>query len=142
MSPAHCCAVQMAFERIVEQPTERSPTWDCKQARTRPPPGLTPAQRELTSVVQSRSEVNNPSCAPALPVPVSNHAAPNTIVGTLSAIIEDDFSMVAFLCAILHPAPLIKAVSPFFLFLASFSHAENSAYYWIRHLPDHNRHLD
>jgi hypothetical protein len=26
--------------------------------------------------------------------------------------------------------------------LASFSHAENSAYYWIRHLPDHNRHLD
>jgi hypothetical protein len=103
---------------------------------------LTPAQRELTSVVQSRSEVNNPSCAPALPVPVSNNAAPNTIVGTLSAIIEDDFSMVAFLCAILHPAPLIKAVSPFFLFLASFSHAENSAYYWIRHLPDHNRHLD
>src|ERR1700734_3734081 len=76
MSPAHCCAVQMAFDRIVEQPTERSPTWDCKQARTRPPPGLTPAQRELTSVVQSRSEVNNPSCAPALPVPVSSNAAP------------------------------------------------------------------
>ena len=47
---------------------------------TRPPPGLTPAQRELTSVVQSRSEVNNPSCAPALPVPVSNSAAPSATV--------------------------------------------------------------
>src|SRR3984885_14400419 len=80
MSPEHCCAVQMAFDRIVEQPTERSPTWDCKQARTRPPPGLTPAQREPTSVVQSRSEVNNPSCAPALPAPVSNKAAPSATV--------------------------------------------------------------
>ena len=25
MSPAHCWAVQMAFDRIVEQPTESSP---------------------------------------------------------------------------------------------------------------------
>src|ERR1700734_3943137 len=132
MSPAHCCAVQMAFDRIVEQPTERSPTWDCKQARTRPPPGLTPAQRELTSVVQSRSEVNNPSCAPALPVPVSSNAAPSAIVGTLSAIIGDDFNMVPFLCV--NPAPdgRSKRLANFFLFLASFSHAENSAYYYSR----------
>src|SRR6202042_767773 len=129
MSPAHCCAVQMAFDRIVEQPTERSPTWDCKQARTRPPPGLTPAQRALTSVVQSRSEVNNPSCAPALPAPASSKPAPSVIVGTLSAIIENDFNMVAFLCVNPPPAGRLKAASPFFLFLASFSHAENSAYY-------------
>jgi hypothetical protein len=58
---------------------------------------LTPAQRELTSVVQSRSEVNNPSCAPALPVPVNRKAAPSAMLGTLSAIIKDDFNMVAFL---------------------------------------------
>src|ERR1700693_32931 len=116
MSPAHCCAVQMAFDRIVEQPTERSPTWDCKQARTRPPPGLTPAQRELTSVVQSRSEVNNPSCAPALPVPVSSKAAPSAIVGTLSAIIEDDFNMVAFLCVNPPPTGRSKRLARFFLF--------------------------
>src|SRR5271169_6027447 len=103
MSPAHSRATQMAFDRIVEQPTESSPTWDCKQARTRPPPGLTPAQRELTSVVQSRSEVNSPSCAPALPVPESSNAAPSAIVGTLRAIIEDDFNMVAFLCV--NPTP-------------------------------------
>jgi hypothetical protein len=65
---------------------------------------LTPAQRELTSVVQSRSEVNNPSCALALPAPVSSKAAPSAIVGTLSAIIEDDFNMIAFLCV--NPTPL------------------------------------
>src|ERR1700692_4296800 len=87
MSPAHCCAVQTAFDRIVEQPTESSPTWDCKQARTRPPPGLTPAHRELTSVVQSRSEVNNPSCAPAPQEPVASNAAP-------SATANNDFVMV------------------------------------------------
>src|SRR5208337_5561004 len=80
MSPAHCCAVQMAFDRIVEQPTERSLTWDCKQARTRPPPGLTSAHRDLTSTVQSRSEVNNPSCALAPTEPVSSNAAPSAIV--------------------------------------------------------------
>src|ERR1700729_963941 len=116
MSPAHCCAVQMAFDRIVEQPTERSPTWDCKQARTRPPPGLTPAQRELTSVVQSRSEVNNPSCAPALPVAVSSNAAPSAIVGMLSAIMEDDFNMVAFLCVNPTPAGRSKRLARFFSF--------------------------
>jgi hypothetical protein len=78
---------------------------------------LTPAQRELTSVVQSRSEVNNPSCAPALTAPVISKAAPSAIVGTLSAIIEDDFNMVAFLCV--NPTPLrpIKAASPFFWFV-------------------------
>src|SRR4029077_3490936 len=116
MSPAHCCAVQMAFDRIVEQPTERSPTWDCKQARTRPPPGFTPAQRELTSVVQSRSDVNNPSCAFALRVSVIIKAAPSAIVGTLSAILDDEFNMVAFLCVTPLPAPPIKAASPFFSF--------------------------
>src|ERR1700728_3272323 len=98
MSPEHCCAVQMAFDRIVEQPTERSPTWDCKQARTRPPPGLTFAHRDWTSVVQSRSEVNNPSWAPALREPVSINAAPSAIAVTLSAIIENDFDMAAFPC--------------------------------------------
>jgi len=36
MSPAHSLAVQMAFDRIVEQPTESSLTWDCKQARSVP----------------------------------------------------------------------------------------------------------
>src|ERR1700722_11613 len=116
MSPAHCCAVQMAFDRIVEQPTESSPTWDCKQARTRPPPGLTPAQRELTSVVQSRSEVNNPSCAPALPVAVRSNAAPSAIVGTLSAIMEDDFNMVAFLCVNPTPFGRSKRLARFFSF--------------------------
>src|SRR4029077_3417120 len=94
MSPAHCCAVQMAFDRIVEQPTERSPTWDCKQARTRPPPGFTPAQRELTSVVQSRSEVNNPSCAPALPVPVSSKAAPSATAVIAVLIMASPFQLV------------------------------------------------
>jgi len=102
--PAHCCAVQMAFERMVEQPTERSPTWDCKQARTRPPPGLTSAHRERTSVAQSRSEVNNPCCAFALRVSVSSSAAPSAIVVTPSAIIEGDFNIIAFLCVIPHPA--------------------------------------
>src|SRR3984957_4200140 len=136
MSPAHCCAVQMAFDRIVEQPTERSPTWDCKQARTCPWPGFTPAHRELTSVVQSRSEVNNPSCAPALPAPLSSNAAPSAIVGTLSAIIEDDFNMVAFLWVILHPAPPIRADSPFFSFSASFSQTENCCYYQTKIVAD------
>ena len=46
MSAAHCSAVQAAFDKIVEQPTESSPTWVCKQARMRPPPGLTPAHRD------------------------------------------------------------------------------------------------
>src|SRR5271165_2908282 len=80
MSPAHCCAVQISFDRIVEQPTERLPTWDCKQARTCPPPGLTPAHRDWTSVEQSRSEVNIPSCALAPTEPVSSNAAPSAIV--------------------------------------------------------------
>src|SRR6516162_8829378 len=79
MSPAHSLATQMAFDRIVEQPTESSPaaTCDCKQARTRPPPGLTPAHRDWISVAQSRCAVNNPnpSCAPALQEPVSSIAA-------------------------------------------------------------------
>ena len=79
MSAAHCSAVQMAFDRIVEQPTESSPTWDCKQARMRPPPGLRPEQRDCTSVAQSRSEVNSPSCARAPQEPVSSNAAPSAI---------------------------------------------------------------
>src|SRR6516225_3063995 len=66
MSPAHSLATQMTFDRIVEQPTERSPaaTCDCKQARTRPPPGLTPVHRDWMSVAQSRSVSNTPNpCA-------------------------------------------------------------------------------
>src|SRR5208282_5671670 len=94
MSPAHCCAVQMAFDRIVEQPTERSLTWDCKQARTRPPPGLTPAHRDWTSVVQSRSEVNNPSCAPAPQEPVSSNAAPSATVVIAVFIMASPFQLV------------------------------------------------
>src|SRR5271155_477618 len=87
MSPAHSRETQIAFDRIVEQPTESSPTWDCKQARTRPPPGLTPAHRDWTSVVQSRSEVNKPSCALAPKEPVNSNPAP-------SAIANNDFVMV------------------------------------------------
>src|SRR6516164_5747900 len=79
MSPAHSLATQMTFDRIVEQPTERSPaaTCDCKQARTRPPPGLTPGHRDLISVAQSRSVANNPSCALAPQEPVSSNVAPS-----------------------------------------------------------------
>ena len=86
----------------------------------RPWPGLTPAHRELTSVVQSRSEVNNPSCAPALPVPVSSNAAPSAIVGTLSAIIEDDFNMVAFLCVNPTPPPADQSGQPILFPLFGF----------------------
>src|SRR6516164_10117506 len=78
MSPVHCWAVQMAFDRIVEQPTERSPaaTWACKHARTRPPPGFTPAHRDWISVEQSRSVANKPrSCELALQEPPSSIVA-------------------------------------------------------------------
>jgi hypothetical protein len=105
MSPAHCCAVQTALDRMVEQPTESWPTWDCKQASTRPPPGLTSAHRDWTSVVQSRSEVNNPSWALALREPVSINAPPSAIAVTLSAIIENDFDMAAFPCVSLPADP-------------------------------------
>src|SRR6516162_8605548 len=81
MSPAHSLATQMTFDRIVEQPTERSPaaTCACKQARTRPPPGLTPAHRDWISEAQSRCVANNPnpSCALAPQEPVSSIAAPS-----------------------------------------------------------------
>jgi hypothetical protein len=63
MSFAHCLAVQEAFDKIVEQPTESSLTCKCRQPRTRPPPGKTRAHRDKTSVVQSLSEVNSASCA-------------------------------------------------------------------------------
>src|ERR1700744_4426874 len=63
MSVAHSWAVHEAFDRIVEQPTESSLTCKCRQPRTRPPPGMTRAHKASTSVVQSRSEVNNASCA-------------------------------------------------------------------------------
>jgi hypothetical protein len=91
MSLAHSLETQMAFDSIVEQPTESSPaaTCDCKQARTRPPPGLTPAHRDWTSVLQSRSVSNTPhaSCALAPQEPVSSNPAPN-------AIANNDFAMV------------------------------------------------
>src|SRR6516164_8554551 len=80
MSPAHSLATQMAFDRIVEQPTESSPaaTCCCKQARTRPPPGLTPAHRDWISVAQSRSVANSPpSWALAPQEPVSSNVAPS-----------------------------------------------------------------
>jgi hypothetical protein len=63
MSLAHSLAVQEAFDEIVEQPTDNSLTCKCKQPRTRPPPGMTRGHTDQTSVVQSRSEVNNASCA-------------------------------------------------------------------------------
>ena len=88
MSLAHSLETQMAFDRMVEQPTESSPTCACKQARTRPPPGLTPAQRDWTSVLQSRSvsKIPNP-CALAPEEPASSNPAPN-------AIANNDFVMV------------------------------------------------
>src|SRR5271157_1901800 len=80
MSPAHSLAVQAAFDRIVEQPTESSPTCACRQAKMCPWPGATPAHKDLTSTAQSRSEVNKPSCALAPTEPVSSNAAPSAIV--------------------------------------------------------------
>ena len=80
MSPAHSLATQMAFDRIVEQPTERSPaaTCDCKQASMRPPPGLTPAHSDWMSVAQSRCVSNIPNpCALAPQEPVSSNPAPS-----------------------------------------------------------------
>ena len=60
---AHSLAVQEAFDKIVEQPTDNSLTCKCKHPRMRPPPGMTRGHRDRTSVVQSRSEVNKASCA-------------------------------------------------------------------------------
>jgi hypothetical protein len=77
MSPAHSLAVQEAFDKIVEQPTDRSLTCACKQLRTRPLPGMTRAHRDKTSAVQSRSEVNNASCAAARQEPASSNVAPS-----------------------------------------------------------------
>jgi len=56
MSFAHSLAVQEAFDKIVEQPTDSSLTCGCKQPKTRPPPGITRAHKDQTSAVQSRSE--------------------------------------------------------------------------------------
>ena len=72
MSLAHSLAVHEAFDKIVEQPTDKSLTCKCKQPKTRPPPGMTRAHRDQTSAVQSRSEVNNASCASALQQSASN----------------------------------------------------------------------
>ena len=77
MSLAHSLAVQEAFDRIVEQPTDSSLTCKCKQPKTRPPPGMTSAHRDQTSAVQSRSEVNNASCAPTRQEPASSNVAPS-----------------------------------------------------------------
>ena len=77
MSLAHSLAVQEAFDRIVEQPTDSSPTCRCKQPRTRPPPGITRAHSDQTSAVQSRSEVNNASCAAAPQESASSSDAPS-----------------------------------------------------------------
>src|SRR5262249_26065102 len=105
MSPAHSLATQMAFDKIVEQPTESSPTWDCKQARTRPPPGLTPAHKDWISVLQSRSLVNNPneSCAHAPQEPPSSKLAPN-------AIANNGFVMVLSFWSPPYPTP--RQISP------------------------------
>ena len=46
MSLAHSWAVQEAFDRIIEQPTDSSLTCKCKQPKTRPPPGMTRAHRD------------------------------------------------------------------------------------------------
>ena len=77
MSFAHSLALQEAFDKIVEQPTDSSPTCKCKQPRTRPPPGITRAHRDQTSAVQSRSEVNNASCAAAPQEAASSSDPPN-----------------------------------------------------------------
>jgi len=97
MSAAHCSAVQMAFDRIVEHPTESSPTCACMQAIMRPWPGAMPAHKDWTSVVQSRSEVNNPSCALAPHELININPAP-------SATANNDFIMVA-LPSIRHMGP-------------------------------------
>jgi hypothetical protein len=77
MSLAHSFAVQEAFHRIVEQPTDSSLICKCKQPETRPPPGITRAHRDQTSAVQSRSEVNNASCAAAPQEPATSSDAPS-----------------------------------------------------------------
>ena len=77
MSAAHSLATQMAFDKIVEQPTDSSLTCMCKQLRTRPLPGMTPAHKDKTSAVQFRSEVNNASCAAARQEPASSNVAPS-----------------------------------------------------------------
>ena len=80
MSLAQSLAVQEAFDRIVEQPTDSSLTCKCKQPKTRPPPGITRAHRDQTSAVQSRSEVNNASCAVAPQEPASNSDAASATI--------------------------------------------------------------
>jgi hypothetical protein len=80
MSTAHSLAVQEAFDKIVEQPTDSSLRCTCKQLRTRPPPGMTRAHRDKTSAVQFRSEVNNASCAPAHQEPASSNVTPSVTV--------------------------------------------------------------
>jgi hypothetical protein len=75
ISLAHSLAVQEAFDRIVEQPTDSSPTCKCKQPKTRPPPGMTRAHSDQTSAVQFRSEVNSASCAATRQEPASSNVA-------------------------------------------------------------------
>ena len=94
--PAHSLATQMAFDRIVEQPTESSLTWACRQARMCPSPGVMPAHRDLTSTVQSRSEVNNPSCALAPTEPVSSNAAPSATVVKRCLHVASPFSLMTY----------------------------------------------
>jgi hypothetical protein len=87
MSSAHSLAVQEAFDKIVEQPTDNSLTCTCRQLRTRPPPGMTCAHRDKTSAVQSRSEVNNASWAPAPREPVTSSPAPITAMNNDFAVV-------------------------------------------------------
>ena len=83
MSFAHSLAVQEAFARIVEQPTDNSLTCKCKQPRTRPPPGMTRGHRDQMSAVQSRSEVNSASCASAQGAPSANIAPSATALNVV-----------------------------------------------------------
>jgi hypothetical protein len=99
MSTAHSLAVQEAFDKIVEQPTDSSPTCTCKQLRTRPPPGMTRAHRDKTSAVQSRSEVNNASCAPTCQEQVSSNVALSAIANNVVFTIASPLSSPSMLLA-------------------------------------------
>jgi hypothetical protein len=88
--------------------------------------------KELTLAAQSRSEGNNP-CAPALVEPLSDAIVQRAVVGTLAAIIENDFDIIAFLRASL-PARK-RGQSVLFPLLCFFLEAETTAIIHKRFQP-------